>query len=180
MSHFFDDLGADSLVMAQFCARVRKRPDLPSVSMKDIYQHPTISSLCLALAPADAAPSFPSPETLAEVLAGVLGVESVSVDGHFFDDLGADSLVMAQFCARVRKRPDLPSVSMKDIYRHPTISSLCLALAPADAATASSRRSRRREGATVEGATPVEGATRSRGRTRSARWGMSCAGRCSS
>ena len=30
-------------------------------------------------------------------------------------------MAMAQFCARVRKRPDLPSVSMKDVYRHPTI-----------------------------------------------------------
>ena len=37
-------------------------------------------------------------------------------DSHFFDDLGADSLVMAKFCARVRKRADLPSISMKDIY----------------------------------------------------------------
>ena len=30
-----------------------------------------------------------------------MGVERVSVDSHFFDDLGADSMVMAQFCARV-------------------------------------------------------------------------------
>ncbi|MCE7004583.1 phosphopantetheine-binding protein [Kibdelosporangium philippinense] len=44
-SHFFDDLGADSMVMAQFCARGGKQPDLPSVSIKDIYQHPTIRSL---------------------------------------------------------------------------------------------------------------------------------------
>ena len=72
---------------------------------------------------------------LAEVLAGVVCVDRVSVDSHFFDDLGANSLVMAQFCARVRKRPDLPSVSMKDIYRHPTIRSLATALAgPAPAA----------------------------------------------
>ena len=49
-SHFFNDLGADSMVMAQFCARVRKRPELPSVSMKDVYQHPTIRSLASALA----------------------------------------------------------------------------------------------------------------------------------
>jgi non-ribosomal peptide synthetase-like protein len=68
---------------------------------------------------------------LAEVLADVASVERVSVDSHFFDDLGADSMVMARFCARVRKRPDLPSVSMKDIYRHPTISSLATALADA-------------------------------------------------
>jgi acyl carrier protein len=67
----------------------------------------------------------------AEVLADLVHVEQVSVDSHFFDDLGADSLVMAHFCARVRKRPDLPSVSMKDIYRHPTLRSLAAALAPA-------------------------------------------------
>ena len=65
---------------------------------------------------------------LAEVLAGIVGSERVSVESNFFDDLGADSLVMAQFCARVRKRPDLPSVSMKDIYQHPTIRSLATAL----------------------------------------------------
>jgi non-ribosomal peptide synthetase-like protein len=68
---------------------------------------------------------------LAEVLADIVRVERVSVDSHFFDDLGADSLVMAHFCARVRKRADLPSVSMKDIYRHPTIRSLAAALGDA-------------------------------------------------
>ena len=61
---------------------------------------------------------------LAEMLAEVMHAERVPADGHFFDDLGADSLVMAKFCARVRKREDLPSVSMKDIYAHPTIRSL--------------------------------------------------------
>src|SRR3989449_9642364 len=65
----------------------------------------------------------------AELLAGVLRIDRVSVESHFFDDLGADSLVMAHFCARVRKRGNLPSVSMKDIYRHPTIRSLAAALA---------------------------------------------------
>ena len=61
---------------------------------------------------------------LAEMLADVMKVEQVPVDSHFFDDLGADSLVMAKFCARVRKRADLPSVAIKDIYAHPTIRSL--------------------------------------------------------
>jgi non-ribosomal peptide synthetase-like protein len=125
-SNFFDDLGADSMVMAQFCARVRKRPDLPSVSIKDIYQHPTIRSLATALA--DATP-IPLERVLADMLADVVGVERVSIDSNFFDDLGADSMVMAQFCARVRKRPDLPSVSIKDIYQHATIRSLATALA---------------------------------------------------
>ncbi|MEU9291735.1 Pls/PosA family non-ribosomal peptide synthetase [Streptomyces sp. NPDC048275] len=68
---------------------------------------------------------------LAEVLAGVVRVGQVPADSHFFNDLGADSLVMAQFCARVRKRADLPAVSMKDIYRYPTLRSLAAALADA-------------------------------------------------
>src|SRR5262245_9968830 len=65
----------------------------------------------------------------AEVLADVLRVDRVSVDSHFFDELGADSLVMAGFCARIRKRRDLPPVSMKDVYAHPTIRSLAEAVA---------------------------------------------------
>src|SRR5215208_3623743 len=124
-SNFFDDLGADSMVMAQFCARVRKRPDLPSVSIKDVYQHRTIRSLAAALA--ETAP-VPRERVLADVLSDVVRAERVSIDDNFFDDLGADSMVMAQFCARVRKRPDLPSVSIKDVYQHPTIRSLATAL----------------------------------------------------
>src|SRR5947208_14454932 len=65
----------------------------------------------------------------AEVLTEVLRVDRLSVESHFFDELGADSLVMAKFCARVRKRGDLPPVSMQDIYHHPTIRSLAAALA---------------------------------------------------
>src|SRR5256885_13026839 len=65
----------------------------------------------------------------AEVLADVLRVDRVSVDSHFFDELGADSLVMAHFCARVRKRGNLPSVSMKDVYANATIRSLAAAVA---------------------------------------------------
>jgi non-ribosomal peptide synthetase-like protein len=66
---------------------------------------------------------------LAESLAGVLRVERVAVDSDFFDELGADSMTMAHFCARIRKRGDLPGVSIKEVYRHPTIRSLATALA---------------------------------------------------
>jgi non-ribosomal peptide synthetase-like protein len=82
--------------------------------------------------------------TLAEVLADVLRVDRLSVDSDFFAELGADSLGMAKFCARVRKRGDLPSVSMKDIYRNPTIRSLAAALehlTPASAKPAAPRAS---------------------------------------
>lgn len=73
-------------------------------------------------------PTFDAESGLAEVLAEIVGVETVSVDSHFFDDLGADSMMMAQFCARVRKRSDLPAVSMKEVYRNPTIRRLASAL----------------------------------------------------
>src|SRR5438874_3861444 len=73
--------------------------------------------------------STPAERNLAEVLADVLRLDHLSVESHFFDELGADSLVMAKFCARVRKRGDLPPVSMQDIYHHPTIRSLAAALA---------------------------------------------------
>src|SRR5579863_3931715 len=68
---------------------------------------------------------------LAGLLADVMHIGEVPVHSHFFGDLGADSLVMAHFCARVRKRGDLPSASMKDIYSHPTIASLATALTQA-------------------------------------------------
>ncbi len=68
-------------------------------------------------------------QTLADTLAGVLRLEQVSVDSHFFDDLGADSLLLAQFCARVRKHTDLPPVAMREVYLHPTIRSLAIGLA---------------------------------------------------
>ncbi|WP_351225848.1 Pls/PosA family non-ribosomal peptide synthetase [Streptomyces sp. NPDC002133] len=77
----------------------------------------------------DSAPVADTERNLAAVLADVVCVETVSVDSNFFSDLGANSLLMAQFCARVRKRADLPSVSMKDIYQYPTIRSLATALA---------------------------------------------------
>ncbi|MEB8339180.1 Pls/PosA family non-ribosomal peptide synthetase [Streptomyces endophyticus] len=75
-------------------------------------------------------------DVLAEVLAGVVRVEHVPPDSHFFDDLCANSLVMAHFCARVRKREDLPSVSMRDVYGYPTIRSLAAALDAAPVAAA--------------------------------------------
>lgn len=76
-------------------------------------------------------PATDAGETLARLLADVAHLDEVPLDSHFFDDLGADSLVMAHFCARVRKRTDMPSVSMKDVYRNPTIRSLAASLAEA-------------------------------------------------
>ena len=82
-------------------------PTCPPVSMKDVYRHPTIGAWRAAVAP------LPDPHGLEGGLRrgagrGARTSDQVPVDSHFFDDLGADSMVMAQFCARVRKRDDLP------------------------------------------------------------------------
>jgi non-ribosomal peptide synthetase-like protein len=60
---------------------------------------------------------------LGGALATVLGIDHVSVTSHFFDDLSANSLLMAQFSALVRKQTAL-SLSMREIYQYPTIRSL--------------------------------------------------------
>ena len=80
-----------------------------------------------------AEPATSAEGSLAEMLADVMKIEQVPFDSHFFDDLGADSLVMAKFCARVRKRDGLPVMSMQDIYAHPSIRRLAQAFGIAEA-----------------------------------------------
>lgn len=130
--HFFGDAGADSMVLARFCARVRKRSDLPHVAMTDVYAHPSARELALALAPvgpvAGPAPVDTVRDGYRAVLADLLGAD-VPADADVFDDLGADSMTMTRFCARIRRRDDLPDVAMTDVYAHPTPASLAAALA---------------------------------------------------
>jgi len=79
-------------------------------------------------------PASHTERALAEVLAAVLNIERVSVDRHFFNDLGASSLLMARFSAAIRERGGLPPVSIKDIYLHPTVRGLAAAVAGPDLA----------------------------------------------
>ena len=67
----------------------------------------------------------------AEVLAGVMQVERVSVDSNFFDDLGADSMVMARFAHGSGSGRTCHRYRSKDIYQHPTVRSLATALTDA-------------------------------------------------
>jgi non-ribosomal peptide synthetase-like protein len=72
------------------------------------------------------APSSELEAMLSRELAGVLGLEQASVDSDFFDDLGANSLLIARFIARLRNSDLL--VSMKDVYLHPTVGRLAAAV----------------------------------------------------
>jgi non-ribosomal peptide synthetase-like protein len=74
------------------------------------------------------APANEMEQVIAAELGEVLGLKSMSAQAHFFDDLGANSLLLAHLCARLRKRGDLPIVSMKDVYLQPTVRSLAALL----------------------------------------------------
>ncbi|GAA2401667.1 non-ribosomal peptide synthetase [Actinomadura vinacea] len=85
-----------------------------------------------------AAPESGTERLLAGVLSGVMRLEHVPADGDFFADLGANSLLMARFCAALRERADLAAVSISDVYHNPTIRKLAATLdaaapAPAEA-----------------------------------------------
>jgi non-ribosomal peptide synthetase-like protein len=82
-----------------------------------------------------AEPTNDTERVLAGVLAAVLGLEKVSIDADFFTDLGANSLLMSQFAAKVRKQTPLPAPSSRDTYQNPTIRALARALG-GDAGTA--------------------------------------------
>ena len=73
-------------------------------------------------------PATRAERILAEALAEVVRVNRVSVESHFFDDLGANSLLMAHFCTAIRRRDDMPPVSMRDVYLNPTVRGLAGAL----------------------------------------------------
>jgi len=79
-------------------------------------------------------------KALAGALAEVLDLERVSVDSHFFDDLGVSSLLVAHFCARTRERGGAaaPNLSARDVYLHPSVRALAAAVGPPSSGSPSS------------------------------------------
>ncbi|WP_181176090.1 Pls/PosA family non-ribosomal peptide synthetase [Mesorhizobium sp. B2-3-4] len=115
--------------------------ELPAIPMTvsnkvDLRQLPKPTSVRLSADRAMVAPASDDERFLAEALAAVLKFENVSVEDNFFDDLGANSLLMAHFCARVRTRKEWATTSMRDIYLHPTVARLARHLGAADETTA--------------------------------------------
>ena len=74
--------------------------------------------------------------TIATELARLLGLEQVSADDHFFDDLGAHSLLLAQFTARLRQVIGCEALSMRDIYAQPSVRALAALVQALPAAAA--------------------------------------------
>ncbi|MEP4329087.1 MAG: Pls/PosA family non-ribosomal peptide synthetase, partial [Anderseniella sp.] len=70
------------------------------------------------------APRTETERLVASALAETLKLPDVSVEDHFFDDLGAHSLLMARFCSAIRDRINAANVSMRDVYANPTVEKL--------------------------------------------------------
>jgi len=69
-------------------------------------------------------------------LAHLLKLEKVSVEDDFFDDLGGNSLLMAQFGARLRRDLGITDLSMRELYQYPSVRRLAATLAERGVETA--------------------------------------------
>jgi non-ribosomal peptide synthetase-like protein len=103
-------------------------------------------------------PVGPVETAMAGLLGEVLGLDRISTDAHLFDDLGANSLLLAQFCAKIRKHPDLAAVSIREVYQHPTVTALA-ALQPAFGSAGASDAGPRPSIPTTSPVTRVRGIT---------------------
>ena len=77
------------------------------------------------------APAAGTESVLADTLAAMLGLDRISAEADFFDELGASSLLMARFIAAL---PDGTTASMRAIYENRTVRRLAAAIDPATGA----------------------------------------------
>lgn len=79
------------------------------------------------------APSSDLEHLMCEAMSEILGVDSVSIEVDFFDDLGADSLSMAELGAVLRS--EIPDIRMRDFYEERTIARLAARVQTRDRST---------------------------------------------
>jgi non-ribosomal peptide synthetase-like protein len=111
-------------------AYLERLPFIPTlVSNKaDRSKLPAPKSPRLRLNERRAAPETATERLLCRALKETLACGEVSIDADFFNDYGAHSLLMARFCAKIRKLSPLTPVAMRDIYTNPTVRKLARAL----------------------------------------------------
>ena len=114
-------------------AYLERLPFIPMlVSNKaDRAQLPKPKSPPIRVSATDAEPETGLERVLCEALKLALGLDKVSIDGDFFKEYGAHSLLMARFCARIRQAAPLTQVAMRDIYANTTVRRLAAALCAA-------------------------------------------------
>jgi len=91
-------------------------------------------------------PRTATEKRLAEVWSALFRPRRVSVDDDFFLDLGGHSLLVAKMVSELRRDPRYASVSVIDVYEHPTIRGLSVEIDRALRRNRPSRSSRRSAG----------------------------------
>jgi non-ribosomal peptide synthetase-like protein len=139
VAYYAPKTGLPSISPAQLVGELKRRlPDymvpsaleeVPAIPMTvsnkaDLRQLPRPTFLRLSAERTVVPPRNEDEFLLANELAEVLSVDEISVEDNFFEDLGANSLLMARFCARLRTRTAWATTSMRDIYLHPTVARL--------------------------------------------------------
>ena len=111
-------------------AYLERLPFIPTlVSNKaDREKLPAPKSARIRIAESHTPPSTQTERALCAALQETLGLDSISIDGNFFDEYGAHSLLMARFCAKVRHNSPALHLAMRDIYTNPTVRRLAAAL----------------------------------------------------
>ena len=66
----------------------------------------------------------PTEKTIASVWCEIMHRAEVSVNDHFFYDLGGHSLMAAHVISALRKKPGFEQTSVRDLYEHATIEAL--------------------------------------------------------
>jgi non-ribosomal peptide synthetase-like protein len=121
-----------------YIERLARIPMLPS-DKADRKNLPSPSGARLTAQGDHVEPATEVERVLADVVADLLDLDRVSVQSHFFDELGMSSLSLVQLRTSLRERPGMPAVTMEQAYLNPTVRELAAvvrAVAPRTQATA--------------------------------------------
>jgi non-ribosomal peptide synthetase-like protein len=110
-----------------FYERMPTLPTLPSGKV-DRNALPAPRSRPAEVHSPDEAPRTELEKKIAAVWVSLFAPNPVSIQDHFFLDLGGHSLLAARMVSELRKDPAWCSLSMLDVYEHPTIESLAAKL----------------------------------------------------
>ena len=119
-------------------AYLERLPFLPVLASNktDREKLPPPKSPRVRLIEIHAPPTTPTERLLARALEDTFRLAEVSIDGDFFNEYGAHSLLMARFCARVRQLSPETRVAMRDVYANPSVRRLACAIDSASPVTA--------------------------------------------
>ncbi len=110
-----------SYMIPSFIERLDKIPLLPSGKVdRSKLPKPTRKKIAMS-GKTFVSPSNRLESKLAKAFAKALGMDKVSVDDDFFQDLGGHSLAAARLVSILRRDPKFSNISLADVYARPSV-----------------------------------------------------------